>query len=144
MPPDLIHPTLGPLTFDPRLDGYSAQVSVEGRDVGIHLFPGGRDGNGPGLKAAAGLALGLAALVRDAKQYAATMLLSIKNEAWLDADEPELTLEAFVERMQIESVGVNEDGSADLYFEDGDLFWGHVIVVARGTHGAFEEASIGG
>ena len=96
------------------------------------------------MKAAAGLVLSLGGVVRDAKQYAATSLLAVKNGTWLDPDELEVTVEGFMERMAVESVVVNEDGSATIYFEDGDLFWGHLILVERDRNGAFGEAHIAG
>jgi len=144
MSSDLDHPTLGPLAYNPQFGWYSTQVMVGGQEVGVHLLCEGSDGEAPALDPAARLVSMLDAVVSAAKQHAATGLLTLKNDAWLEDDEPEVTRDAFIDRMELSSVIVNGGGTSDLYFRDGDLFWGHVIIVERNEAGEFGEAHIAG
>ncbi len=66
------------------------------------------------------------------RDYAVEELLDLKNDTWLDEDEgeEELTPEQFVERMSLESIVVYPDGAFEFTYDDGGLFWGHVIQVS--------------
>ncbi len=70
--------------------------------------------------------------VSEAKHHAVQKLLARKNENWTDEDDNGaqslVTSEQFMERMTLESVSVSEDSST-LWFDDGQLFFGHVIAV---------------
>jgi hypothetical protein len=68
----------------------------------------------------------------EAKVFAAKGMLEIKNDAWMDEDDDDnnvlVTSEQFMERMTLESVSVDENSST-FWFNDGELFFGHVIAV---------------
>lgn len=57
-------------------------------------------------------------------------LLELKNDNWLDDDEEPLTEEQFMSRMRLAEISMDEDGSFSFWYDDGDLFFGHTIVVA--------------
>jgi hypothetical protein len=81
-----------------------------------------------------------------AKSFAAKGMLELKNGTWTDEDDDGndvlLTSEQFMERMTLESVSVDESSST-FWFDDGQLFFGHVIAVEHdGTD--WTEASIQG
>jgi hypothetical protein len=78
----------------------------------------------------------------DARQFAAGELLETHNDAW-NEDEP-ISAQTFAERMTLEGVGVDRDGCGSLYYEDGDLFWGHCIVVSVDRNREFRSADIAG
>ena len=61
--------------------------------------------------------------------YATSELLPLKNDSWLEEDEAEITEEQFKERMELESITVCKDGSFEFWHSDGELFWGHSIVI---------------
>lgn len=67
-------------------------------------------------------------------------------EEWRDEDDtPEAwTLEAFMKAVTITSASFDEEGAATIYYDDGEVFAGHVIMVAVSSDGAFEDASIAG
>ena len=79
-----------------------------------------------------------------ALERAATDLLELKNENWLGDDEPPLTREQFRSKMKIQSIGVGSEGSVSFWFDDGDLFWGHVICVSGSIDEGLSEADIHG
>lgn len=81
------------------------------------------------------------------KKYAAKELLELANEWLQDEEEPEYeeyTSDIFVNKLTFESVEVNEDGSFEVYYKDGGIFWGHCIIVSGNINGEFKEASIAG
>ncbi len=59
-------------------------------------------------------------------------LLMLKNEIWLEDNEPEVTADEFIRRLTVETVHIHPDGSVEFWHNDGDLFFGHMILV-RGT-----------
>ncbi|MBR1735927.1 MAG: DUF2262 domain-containing protein, partial [Firmicutes bacterium] len=61
-----------------------------------------------------------------AKKYAAKELLTVKNENWPEENENELSEYEFIERLNLISVNIQEDGIV-FVFDDNDLFWGHYI-----------------
>jgi len=70
------------------------------------------------------------------------MLLPIHNDSWNDGTP--ITEAAFIARMKLESACIFPDGTSELFYEDGDLFWGHMIVITLNQGGAFEDADIAG
>ena len=56
-------------------------------------------------------------------------LLETKNEDWLEEGEKEVSEKDFMKRLTLEDINFFDDSSAELYFNDGDLFWGHSIVI---------------
>jgi hypothetical protein len=61
--------------------------------------------------------------------FAIDELLPLKNDLWLDTDEPPLKAEEFQNRMTLISITVNPDGSFEFWYGDGNMFAGHWIDV---------------
>jgi hypothetical protein len=80
------------------------------------------------------------------RESAAEALLSLHNDTWNEG-EP-ISRAEFISRMKMESMVVSSDGESglvtELYYDDGDLFWGHVIAVSLTEEGHFEAANIAG
>jgi hypothetical protein len=76
--------------------------------------------------------------------YAVQELLSLKNEAWLDDDEPTITAEEFVARMTLSSITVRAGGEFEFWYDDGDLFLGHSIQVCGNLRDGPNDADIPG
>lgn len=79
-----------------------------------------------------------------AKQFAAKELVSLKNQAWLEENEAEITEALFISKIKLRSILVYSEGNFELYFDDDDIFWEHVIIVTVNEHLVIEEASIAG
>lgn len=58
-------------------------------------------------------------------------LLELKNEDWREDGETEVSATEFLERMELVAISV-EDDEFEFSYDDGDLFWGHMIY-ARGN-----------
>jgi hypothetical protein len=67
-------------------------------------------------------------------------------EDWRDEDDvPEpWTLEAFMKAVIITSASFDEDGAATIYYDDGEVFAGHVMIVGVSSTGEFQDANIAG
>lgn len=77
------------------------------------------------------------------KEYAADRLLELKNDCWLDDDEKLMTKDEFVRAISLETLEINEAGCYSFWFEDGDIFGGHVIIVT-GDKDGLNDAEIAG
>ena len=138
------HPTLGHLEYDEQVDWYSAKVTVDGRLADLHIHCDGASGEPSAIPHAVRIARKLDPLCRAAKECAVRDLLELKNDTWRDEDEPELSVEEFKRLMELEGIVVYGDGSAEFYYLDGDLFWGHCILVQMDADERFDNAHIAG
>lgn len=82
------------------------------------------------------------------RAYAAKELLDSAND-WINSDNLEdelieLTPEEFAERIGIESVDVNADGTFTVMYDDDDIFAGHVVVVEGNMEDGPDSAYIEG
>lgn len=90
----------------------------------------------------------MAAFDRECREYAADELLEGAND-WLgdsdDEDKPaEYTREMFMELMALECIVIGPDGAIQMGYADGDMFWGHTIMVDVDADGVITYADIAG
>lgn len=77
-------------------------------------------------------------------------MIKLKNESWLDKNEETgeeelpITVKDFRERVFLESIVFNEDCSAQIYFNDDDIFWGHSIEINIDEKGHYNDANLVG
>ena len=71
-------------------------------------------------------------------------LLKLKNQHWLDDEEPPISKEAFLSQIRLESIVVHLDGYFEAWFNDGNLFWGHAINVSASVDGSISDCGIHG
>lgn len=76
--------------------------------------------------------------------FAAEELLELKNDNWLENEREPVTAQQFMDCMKLETIEVDADGCFNFWYEDGDLFWGHAIVVAGTLQNGLESATIEG
>lgn len=74
----------------------------------------------------------------------AEKLIKLKNENWLEEGEDEITQEAFVKQINLDSIQVYPDKEFELYYSDGDIFWGHSIVVDIDDQFIIQDINIAG
>lgn len=77
------------------------------------------------------------------KEYVAENLLEDANSWNDDADKPNIDKEEFAKLISLTSITIYED-NITFWFDDGDIFWGHSIVVESDSDFNFEDAHIEG
>ena len=78
-----------------------------------------------------------------ARKYAAEELTETANE-WLEDDAEEITKEEFAKRLGISEVSVSTDGYFEIFYEDDDMFGGHVVIVSGNIENGIEDANMAG
>ncbi|MBF0105916.1 MAG: DUF2262 domain-containing protein [Deltaproteobacteria bacterium] len=71
-------------------------------------------------------------------------MLSLKNDVWLDDDEDPLSTKQFLSSIRPADMLVSADGSVELFFDAGDLFFGHQIEVYILTDKTMDPAHLAG
>jgi hypothetical protein len=136
----------GVFTLDRRVNWYEAETTWMGSATRLSLDSEDRSGEFP-QEAVEQARL----LWKDAKRWGGEIrahllkeLLELKNDSWLEEGEKELTADDFLRRVSLSSVTVYSDGSFEFWFDDGDLFWGHSIMVSGSIEGGLDDAGIHG
>jgi len=134
---------LGSLKWDDNFDWWECELELKsGLKADFHVEPGEDEGDTAAVTRGREFLQWLRENEHSARQFAASKLLDTHNDSWNEADPT--SAEEFANRMTLESVGIDPDGSASMYYHDGDLFWGHTIIVSvKGNH-LFKDASIAG
>ena len=122
----------GKLTLNKRVNWYEAEAMWNGLHVKIQLSVNEQDDAGESLKTAHALWQSQDEWDQRIHDFAVQKLLPLKNDTWLDDDELEVTADQFKDRMTLEAVTVYSDGSFAFWHNDGDLFFGHAIMI-KGT-----------
>ena len=78
------------------------------------------------------------------RTYAAQALLDLKNGSWHEEDERIISEEEFKQRMEPQSVSLEMPDEFVVFYRDGDLFFGHVIIVSGTISDGPNDASIAG
>lgn len=76
------------------------------------------------------------------KRYAAKKMLKLKNKSWLEAKEKPATEKDFLKKMKIESISINSDKSAVLFFNADGLFTDHSIIIEVSKNRKLTDASL--
>lgn len=136
----------GTFTLDRRINWHEAQTFWGRESVRLTLNSEGMDEAFPrdSLAHAKTLWSEQQRWGRDIRSYMVNKLLDLKNDSWLEEDEAELTAEEFLQRVALESIAVSSNGSFEFWYNDGDLFWGHSIMVHGSLEGGLDDAGIHG
>jgi len=63
------------------------------------------------------------------KKFAAKKLVTVKNTHWLEPKEKPVTESGFVKKMKLQSITINYDKTALLFYDVGKLFGDHSAIV---------------
>lgn len=142
--PPIDDPFLGLWNWDDKTDAYVGTFNHRGEKLEI-VLSNPLDGNlDDALHRARDVLRRLSDFAEQARHKSVQDLLDLRNGSWKEEDEPILTAAEFLERMSLESVGFDRDGSVDFMFDDGDLFAGHAIEVSMNVFNEFGEAGLFG
>lgn len=81
-----------------------------------------------------------------ARKYAASELTDTANDWQAEDDEEaeEITEESFAERLSVSELCISTDGDFEIFYDDDDMFWGHVIIVSGNVDDGLNDATFAG
>jgi len=122
--------TLGTFLLDRRLSRFEGDARWNGHPVRLTLGVG-KDQNAEPAAAVAHQLWNSSALWNErVYEFAVRHFRKLKNERWLQTDEPEVAEGSFRERLKLQSIEVRTNGKFEFWFDDDDLFWGHAIRIS--------------
>ncbi|MBC2601627.1 DUF2262 domain-containing protein [Puniceicoccus vermicola] len=137
-------PHLGTFTLDRSVNWYEGKKRYGLRHVSIYLDTSEGEEFSELAKQAQEIWKKIKKLDQDARDCAVSELLETKNGFWLNDGDSEISEKAFRKQMTLDYLNLDSNGSVEFAYNDGDLFWGHTIVV-RGNHDTgFTDAGIEG
>lgn len=137
-------PVLGVLTLDRALDWYEGEISWCDHRVRLTVSPSSTEHPEAAMQVARELLADAERWRTRVEDYAVAALLSLKNDTWLGDEEIPFDAPTFKSRMRLTSIGVSEGGGFSFWHDDGDLFWGHSILVTGDLASGPTDADIPG
>jgi hypothetical protein len=138
------HPFFGTFTLDRKFNQYAVTFPWNSQPVRLHLSRDGREDERELFAAAVSLWKQQKKWDKRIRDFAVAKLLDLKNDAWLGDDEKEFTPTRFKAQMTPESIALHPDGRFEFFYNDGNLFWGHVILIDGTLQGGPTNADIAG
>lgn len=132
----------GTFTLDRRLDQFCAEVGADGERIHVSVTS---SNDMPDMDELALLKSFWADWQRwdlRLREFAAEELINLKQGEWLEEEEAPPTKFDFASRMKPQDIEVDREGEFIVYYDDGDLFFGHSIVVDGTLADGPAEASI--
>jgi hypothetical protein len=136
--------TLGRLEYDRKNGWFAGRAEWCGQTVGISLSCTHAEDRTAVLEAAKRLFAEQLHWQRRVREYAVEQLLTLNNDSWLDEDDEEMSAEGYLSKMNLESISVDESGDIAFWHDDGDLFWGHAILISGNVSVGLTDADIPG
>jgi len=132
----------GELTLDRSLDLYEGTVTWCDKEISLTLD----DGDMPesALATATALCSQQQHWQQQAINCAIADLLPLKNDNWLEENQQPLSAEEFASKLTLKSIVCYDDNGFTFYFSDGELFFGHCIMVNGDLSEGITDASIAG
>jgi hypothetical protein len=126
------HPLFGQLTLDRGVTAFQAKLTVAGEPMEVSIDAEGEAPDPAALAIAERFWKDQADWDHRLREFAAAQLIGLKNDTWLQEDEEPLTEAEFINKLTANSMGFDPPDAFTIYYNDGDIFWGHSIEI-RGT-----------
>ncbi|MHC6202467.1 DUF2262 domain-containing protein [Breznakiellaceae bacterium SP9] len=78
------------------------------------------------------------------RQFAAEKLTELANDWQEEEDAAEITQDEFAKRISLSELSISMDGDYSAYYDDDDMFFGHVVTVSGNLESGMEDAAIEG
>lgn len=137
--------TLGTVTWNDNFRWWNAELALApGQMVRVSLTPG-KDADKNDISAGEDFVQWAKAHDTDARAYAAQEMTETAED-WRDEDETSepITAESFARRITLSEITFEADGSGMLWYDDDDIFFGHVIAVSVTADRTFTDAQMMG
>ena len=140
---------LGSFVLDREFSWFEGIVNWNGVEANVYLETDEEDGDTAeqAMKVLKELVDNIVDNDNKYRAFAAQELTELANEWLEDSDEidtEKITRELFKKRMEISSITVSPDGSLSLFYNDDDMFWGHIIEIVVESNGEIISANIAG
>lgn len=136
---------MGEIVFDEMMEEYRTKIKINGWYIDLNFVTEDIDELKSMVKKYKLCFSKLEDFDKKAKTYASTTLLKLKNEHWLEDedDAKPITEEDFINSIYLTGITIYDD-SYELCYNDGNLFYGHIIIVSGDFEKGFDSASIAG
>ena len=148
--PVLLETEYGNFELDRSLSWFSSEdIKIGDYSLMVYLETDEEDGDTAdgALQAFMEIAKDFESFDKKNKEGACEFLLDLAND-WLadneDAEVDEITRQMFIESISINEMTVSPEGFVTLYYDDGDMFWGHSIEIDVEADGTVSDADIAG
>jgi hypothetical protein len=138
------HPFLGAFTLERRYNWYAGKCKWGTRKIELCLSLDDCKDEAALFRTAEQLVKQQRTWDRKIRDCAARKLLELKNDVWLGEGEKPISANRFKNRITLESITVSAGGRLEFSFDDGNLFWGHVIQVWGTLKAGPRDADIAG
>lgn len=141
---------LGTLTLNRESDMFETNFSWNGAEIPLMLEvnPESKSSWSRARAAAKKLIAEQEAWDKAMREFAAKELTELANDWLADDDENEdaepITEESFAQRITISELTITSGGSFTAYYNDDDMFWGHVVEVSGSLKKGITDANISG
>jgi hypothetical protein len=133
---------IGPLSFHADDASFMGEVMVGASAISVTVYIDASDAADATARVQSFLKR-LESLAKAAEDHVGRTMLE-KANGWQDADAPPLTEQDLRRRVRLIQTTLQRDDGGSLVFEDGDVFWGHDIVVPMNADGSFGTPSLWG
>jgi hypothetical protein len=140
----LLDKSLGKIAFDESIKCFIAQYRRSGYDVEVSVNTPDPKKLVKLLPRIRRLLAKIAAIDEVGKTFAARKLTKLKNDSWLQENEQSIDEKMFAEHLSLTTIEVNPNHTYSFWYNDGDLFWGHSIIVNFSKSGNPENAEMFG
>lgn len=144
-PVEVTHPEFGTLVLNRTIDWFEGTINWIDDSIRISVSLNEESGSlESSIKTLEALYSNASDWSKRITNYAVSELLELKNDNWLMDGQEELTASSFIDAMKLESITVYPDGEFEFWHNDGNLFWGHSILISGSLSEGPNDADIPG
>jgi hypothetical protein len=139
-------PELGELRYDGEMDYHEIDVPSRFGVIKITLECEDELSVDKSISELRTFCSNLDAILEKAFKEIVDTMLPLKNESWLDDNEAPISADELLQATQSGEISISlcQGGLAEMFFEDGNVFDGHCIVVWHREDGIVEKAHLVG
>lgn len=142
-------PVLGEFELNKELNIFEGAIEWLGNEVSVIIDQDAEEADSAtdGLKRLRDLVDHAADWDQKMRAFAAEKLVELANDWLQDSDEQDpqaITAKDFAERIELSELSIAEEGEFSAYYNDDDMFWGHIIIIEGNDDGEFSDAYIAG
>lgn len=143
-PDEYTDPILGTLVLDEAMGWYEQKREWNGMSIDLTIDDGEEDVLQGEAEMAAKIVQNMDIWMQDSCNQAADTWLEVKNTEYLAAEEGEepLTREEFIANLTPECLQIFDDGDFAIWFDDGNMFNGRLILIWGNLKEGLEEVEV--